>query len=166
MSPQYTFRTRRLTIRPISSDDFETCQRTKLASVLSRAEAEGSVLAVSFDDPDAFGATMDHRMHLMERDSDYFFGMFRNGTGDFVGEMMLYDIARGNHQRCEVGTVVHSIHQRQGLATEALRATFRYACRSLGLHRIEGLADPNNHTSIRMCHRAGMRDEGISPREL
>lgn len=166
MPPAYTFRTRRLTIRPLTRADFPACQRTKRASVLSSSEREGSVLAVSHDDVHSFGFMVDHRGQLMEQDRGYFFGMFRNTTGAFVGDMMLYDIERGQHQNCTVGTVVYSLYRRQGLGREGLRATFRYAFRVLGLHRVCGLANPDNRPSIAMCHAAGMRDEGISQRRV
>lgn len=166
MARSFVFNTRRLTVRPLRATDFAACRRTKLMSVLSKAEAGGATLAVSHDDASSFGAMARHRRTLMETDEGYYFGVFRRFTGEFVGEVMLFEISRGRNQNASIGAVIYSHYRRNGYAKEALRALVRFAFLQLGLHRIEGQADPDNHASIGLCTKAGFRIECVSPRRI
>jgi RimJ/RimL family protein N-acetyltransferase len=56
----------------------------------------------------------------------------------------------------EVGWHVHRDHQRQGLATEAARASLRYGFDTLGLGRIISLIRPANEPSWRVAEKLGM----------
>ncbi len=49
----------------------------------------------------------------------------------------------------------------RGLATRALRLLVRYAFDELGMHRLEAYVEPDNHASIRVAGRAGLRREGL-----
>ena len=52
----------------------------------------------------------------------------------------------------------------RGYATEAARAVLRWAFAGLLLPRVEAVADPGNHASLRVLEKAGMVPLG--PREL
>ena len=54
----------------------------------------------------------------------------------------------------------------QGLMTEALGKSVRFAFDELGLHRVEANIQPANHRSIALVKRIGFRREGFSPRYL
>lgn len=158
------FSTRRLVIRPLEHRDFEPCQRAREASVLSKTEADGVMLACSHTAVESFQMIVDYRRAWIRSDRAYYYGVFRKSCGDFVGDVMLYDIVRGNTQSAVVGANISSAFRGNGYGSEAMRALVRHAFERLRLHRLEGLADPLNVVSIAMCHNAGFRDEGIRVR--
>lgn len=57
----------------------------------------------------------------------------------------------------EVGWHVHRDHQRQGLATEAGRASLRYGFDTLALDQVISLIRPENEPSWRVAEKLGMR---------
>jgi [ribosomal protein S5]-alanine N-acetyltransferase len=65
------------------------------------------------------------------------------------------------HRRAELGYALAHDHWRQGLMSEALRALFRFAFDSLGLHRLEADVDPRNAASIALLARLGFEQEGL-----
>lgn len=159
---EFEFRTKRLWVRPLEPADYEACVRTRRLSQLSTAELEGGSLAVSLSNRAEFGRMTDHRLDQMLEDRSYRFGVFVARTGEFIGEVMLFDVLRGNRQMASIGAIVHTAYRRQGYASEALRGLIRFGFRRLHLHRIEGQARPENAVSIHMCKSVGFHEEGIS----
>lgn len=158
----FEFRTRRLRVRPLEDGDFEACMRTRALSRLSAGELEGGSLAVSARGRAQFRRLAAHRLDQMLEDRSYRFGVFVAATGEFAGEVMLFDVLRGNRQMASIGAVIHSAHRRQGYAGEALAGLVRFGFRKLRLHRIEGQARPDNAVSIHMCKSVGFHEEGLS----
>jgi [ribosomal protein S5]-alanine N-acetyltransferase len=109
-----------------------------------------------------FGRMTAHRLDQMLEDRSYRFGVFVARTGEFIGEVMLFDVLRGNRQMASIGAVVHTAYRQQGYASEALCGLTRFGFRRLHLHRIEGQARPENVISIHMCRSVGFQEEGIS----
>lgn len=62
----------------------------------------------------------------------------------------------------EVGITLAAQYHGRGYATEALRGLFHYAFHELKLHRIVGIADVRNHSSITAMERLGMRREALT----
>jgi RimJ/RimL family protein N-acetyltransferase len=60
----------------------------------------------------------------------------------------------------EIGYTLAREAQRQGYATEAIRAVLAYAFETLALHRVSASADCRNTPSFRLMERVGMRREG------
>jgi len=61
------------------------------------------------------------------------------------------------HHRAEVGIVVVPEHQRQGIATEALRLLVQYASDCLGIHQLYALVPENNAASIALFQKCGYK---------
>ncbi|WP_369369560.1 GNAT family N-acetyltransferase [Promicromonospora sp. Populi] len=77
--------------------------------------------------------------------------------GGVVGETLL-KWAAGPRQ-VEVGYAMHPGVGGKGLATEAARATVRLAFTRYGFHRVFARIDEENHASVRVAERLGMRQE-------
>ena len=63
----------------------------------------------------------------------------------------------------EISWVRAPKHRGRGLATEAAGAVLAHAASSLNQRRIVAVIAPENHASIRVAERLGMRREGDVP---
>ncbi len=59
------------------------------------------------------------------------------------------------HDRAEIGYLLHPEFQNQGIMSEALAAALDYGFATIGFHSIEANVNPNNAASIRLLERAG-----------
>ena len=88
------------------------------------------------------------------------FGMYvvtlRHG-GEVVGSCGL--IRRDSLADVDIGFAFLARHRGRGYATEAAAAVLDYGVRSQGLTRIVAIVSPENHRSIRILERIGMRFE-------
>ena len=62
----------------------------------------------------------------------------------------------------ELSWAVDEAQRGRGYATRAVRLLVRYAYDDLGLTRLQARVPPENHRSMRLAHRSGMRNEGRS----
>jgi RimJ/RimL family protein N-acetyltransferase len=151
----YPLETERLVLRPFTPDDFDALfayqsrpdvtrylywgPRTedevrdalekKLASTAIRAEDDVLSLAVVLKESD-----------------------------ELVGDFILHWTSE-EHQKAEIGYVIHPDHAGHGYATEAGRVLLRIAFQDLGLHRVVGSTDARNMASARVLEKLGMRNE-------
>lgn len=153
---QWPLRTDRLTIRPGTPDDAEAAHR--LRTLPEVAEWIPIFPAMPLAD---FAAlyTSPQRMPcflVVERD------------GQMVGELLLrvddafaqLDVReRAVGSVAEIGWLVHPDHQRQGLATEAVRRLLQHCFEDLGLHRVVAEAFAGNTGTARLAPKVGMRLE-------
>ena len=65
------------------------------------------------------------------------------------------------HLRAEVGYDIARRLWGQGAMSEVLPAVVRYGFEELGLNRMAGLCDPQNHGSRRVMEKAGFQVEGL-----
>jgi len=83
-----------------------------------------------------------------------------------VGVFNLSEIVRGLFQSAYLGYYVNVAFAGQGLMTEGMTLTLRYAFRTLKLHRVEANIRPGNVASIQLVQRCGFQREGFSPKYL
>ena len=76
-----------------------------------------------------------------------------------IGSLLLFRYDE-THRRIELGYALGRDHWRQGLMTEAVRATCAYVFGSLGIRRIEAEVNPNNQASCAVLLRSGFVLEG------
>ena len=82
-------------------------------------------------------------------------------TCEFVGICgLLPQLSINERDEIEVGYLFVRDFWGCGLATEAARACMDYGFQKKGFKRIISLIDPNNHKSIRMAERNGLKNEG------
>lgn len=87
-------------------------------------------------------------------------------SGEVVGAININEIVMGLLCSAYLGYHGMARFAGQGLMTEALAKTVRFAFGELGLHRVEANIQPANHRSIALVRRVGFRHEGLSPRYL
>ncbi len=63
------------------------------------------------------------------------------------------------HYRAEIGYMLLPNFQRQGIMQEAITATIDYGFRTIGLHSIEAVINPNNHASKQLLLKNGFVQE-------
>lgn len=90
----------------------------------------------------------------------------RNDDGAMAGVLTLSQIVMGAFCNAYLGYYAFVPHAGQGLMTEGLDLTVRYAFDHLHLHRVEANVQPGNAASIALVRRCGFRLEGRSPRYL
>ena len=76
-----------------------------------------------------------------------------------IGNVGFGVVKNGEHRQGSVGWLLGRQYQRQGLATEAVRALVTYCFTQLGLHRISARTGSENTRSWRLMERLGMRRE-------
>ena len=78
-------------------------------------------------------------------------------TGKLIGDIGLKFLEDG--KQMEIGYTIHPIYHGNGYGSEAVSAALDYLFRDLKKHRVTASIDPENHKSIRLCERLGMRKE-------
>lgn len=85
--------------------------------------------------------------------------VIRDHHQNFIGEMGLI-LAPARFKKAEISYSIHPIHWGKGYATEALNSGLHHAFMRLHLHRVEAGVAIENHKSIRVLEKAGLRREG------
>lgn len=149
------FETKRLVVRPLVRGDHATCLRTRRDSALTRAQSEGRLLTLSQLDEGSFAALIERRAKLADSDQLYLISAFLREDGSFVGDTMLFDVFRDPYPRAEIGTVVASPFQGQGIGSELIAGTVNWGWHDLGLREIRGFVEDENRHSMVACLRSG-----------
>ena len=79
-----------------------------------------------------------------------------------IGTVAISDVKRGAQSCCQIGYRFDKDHLRRGYATEALECLIPEIWRSLGMHRIEATALPQNTPSIKLLEKLGFEFEGVA----
>lgn len=149
------FETRRLVVRPLRTDDRETCIRTGRDSVLPSMQIEGALLTLSQLDANSFMTLIERRAKLADSDHLYLISAFLRDDGRFIGDTMFFDVFRDPYPRAEIGTVIASHFQDQGIGSELIAGTIDWGWHELGLHEIKGFIEDENPRSTVACLRSG-----------
>jgi ribosomal-protein-alanine N-acetyltransferase len=146
---------RRITLREMSEDD---------AADLHAYATHPLVMARALDDPPSEVETIRELIKAwLSRDpghqrTHYQLGAVMNGR--LIGSAML-TVVSAEHQRGEIGYVVHPDWWGRGIATEAAELLLELGFQTLGLHRIEATTRPDNTASWRVLEKIGMQREGL-----
>ncbi|GGH77807.1 ribosomal-protein-alanine N-acetyltransferase [Pullulanibacillus pueri] len=97
-----------------------------------------------------------------EADQGYFFVIYLRESEQLIGEITLFEVARGNLQSCWIGYFLDQEQNGKGYMTEAVRLVVDYAFQTLRLHRIEAGVMPHNIGSAKVLLKAGFQKEGLS----
>ena len=93
-----------------------------------------------------------------------FFACEMKETGEFIGICgILFQPNIDGQDEYEIAYLFVRNHWGKGLATEAARACRDYGFKTLGLTRLVSLIDPNNHASIRVAEKNGLKKEKEVP---
>jgi len=80
------------------------------------------------------------------------------GGGPLIGDCALRT-TRADPRQAELGFTFATPYQRQGYASEAVRAVLAYAFTTLAMHRVFAITDVRNHPAQRLLERTGFRRE-------
>ena len=101
-------------------------------------------------------------LHRIAREDHEGFAICEKETGAIVGVINLNNIVRGSFQSASLGYYVVARFQGEGFMYEGLSLLVEFACKTLGLHRLEANIQPENHRSQRLVERVGFVQEGLS----
>ena len=152
--------TERLTIRPVTEDDFEPMWQIR------RQESVGLwMTALSADWDDFVAVAKKERMGktlVIERDG-VLIGDLMIAPEDPWAQTEVADQAKG--VQAEIGWCIDPAVQGHGYATEAVRELIRLSFEELGLRRLVAHCFAANEASWRLMERVGMRREVYTVKE-
>ncbi len=93
------------------------------------------------------------------QDKLYNFGIFHRKTGQCLGWVDIFVLARLSIQNANIGYAIHNQHQGNGYATEAVKGAIKIAFNHLRLHRLEAGIEKGNRPSYRVARACGMKRE-------
>jgi len=85
---------------------------------------------------------------------------------DVVGQMSVSNVIRGALRSCSVGYWIDSRVAGRGIAPTALALVIDHCLTEVRLHRVEVNIRPENHASLRVVEKLGLRREGYHERFL
>jgi RimJ/RimL family protein N-acetyltransferase len=147
--------TERLTIRPVTKDDFEAMWQIRRQESVSQwmgsAAKEFDAFAEFIGSEERMGRTL-----VIEHDG-VLIGDLMLAPEDPWAQVEVADRAKG--VQAEIGWCLDPAAQGQGFATEAVRELIRIGFEELGLRRLVAHCFAANEASWRLMERVGMRRE-------
>ena len=160
--------TRRLTLRPLRSDDETSFTRT-LAESTDRWRPWLPTGRADITPSDRFRRELQRTRDGARVGTHLRLGAF-DRDGSLAGLFALNEIVRGVFQSAYASWQVGAGHMGRGLATEGVRGlldiAFEDAPEGLALHRVQANVMPSNAASLRVAEKAGFRREGLALRYL
>lgn len=99
--------------------------------------------------------TLLEKMKKMVTDNDgVTWAMTLKGDPKLMGHISFHRLIK-EHDRAEIGYMMHPDFFGQGIMSEALKALLNYGFNTMGLHSIEAIASPLNNASIKILERNG-----------
>ena len=80
--------------------------------------------------------------------------------GEVVGQLSISELSGGALQSSQIGYWVSEQVAGRGIAPTAVALAIDYVFEGLGLHRVEICIRPENHASLRVVQKLGLRPEG------
>lgn len=158
-------KTKRLTIRPFASGDFEAWKRAHSNMHEPKNTWDHGPRSLTDLGRADFRKILADLKKRRDEDSFYDLGIFDSG-GELVGNVALMEVARGISHTAYLGYRIFNRHWRKGYGKEAVRAMIDIGFRDIKLHRIEAGIEPGNIRSIRLANSLGMRREGLKKRAI
>ncbi|WP_460674281.1 GNAT family N-acetyltransferase [Larkinella ripae] len=153
-TPFPTLETERLVLRQLEPSDQQELFRLRSDTDIMRFIARP--LAKTVDDAALLIKDFREAARNNERIT---WGITLKNSPALIGTIGFVKILK-EHERAEVGYLLHPLHHGSGLMQEALRAVIDYGFQILNLHSIEAVVDPRNTASARILERNGFRKEG------
>lgn len=120
----------------------------------------------SFYTRDVQAKSIENGIKQREEDKRYAFGIFLTETDQLIGDISLFEVQRGPHQKCILGYSMDQAHNGKGYMSEAIQLVMKFAFEEVGLVRIEAGVMPRNIGSMRVLEKAGFQREGIARKLL
>ncbi|KRE69524.1 GNAT family N-acetyltransferase [Paenibacillus sp. Soil750] len=110
--------------------------------------------------------SIENSIKQKEEDKRYAFGIFLRETDQLIGDISLFEVQRGPHQKCILGYSMDQTHNGKGYMTEAIQLIMKFAFEEAGLLRVEAGVMPRNLGSMRVLEKAGFKQEGLARKLL
>ena len=160
---------RRVTLRPLTVDDWETWSEVRRRCAGWLTKWEPSPLPGRPDPStsrDAFVARVGARNREWQLGTGYGFGIFVDDGKRFGGEINVGTIQRGPFQNAYVGYWIDEALAGNAYMPEAVVVACRFAFEDLDLHRLQISIIPRNRASRRVVEKLDLRMEGVAERYL
>jgi RimJ/RimL family protein N-acetyltransferase len=156
-----TYRTRRLTLRPYSLNDYPAWAHAYL-SVLPRKSKHDWIPSQKLPvNRREFARIVRRHQRLAKADRTYVWAIFDRKSGELLGHVDISVISRGALQFANLGYRILNRHWRKGYASEALTTMIPATLRELRLNRLEAVIDLDNRPSIALARSVGLNREGV-----
>ncbi|MFB7629929.1 GNAT family N-acetyltransferase [Streptomyces sp. NPDC056149] len=149
--------TERLVLRPFTPQDLD-----ELYDLHRRPDVTRYLLwnARSREETGTALATRCRESELAAEGDNLAIAVTLRASGRLIGEFNLHWLS-AELGRAEIGFLLHPDHSGHGYATEAGRQVLRLAFERYGFHRVIGMCNGNNTSSMRLMERLGMRREAF-----
>lgn len=114
----------------------------------------------------AFRRRLRHYAEEWHSGIGYAFFIFSRNGETLKGGITLSNVRRGVAQTGTLGYWVGEPFARQGVMTEGIRCTLRFAFGNLRLHRVEAACLPRNTASRGVLAKLGFKEEGYAQKYL
>lgn len=101
---------------------------------------------------------VDYCQKLFKYRQGIYWAIARRSDNKMIGAVGYY--FNNHHHRAELCYDLDQAYWRQGIMTQALRATMQHLFKFAGLHRIEAVTVTNNQPSINILKKLGFEHEG------
>ena len=155
LRPQYPVRTKRLLLRPLTTDDADALLAYRGRPDVCRYVPFEPMTREVINERIA---SQWARTDLTDEGQALTLGVEVAENGELVGDVVLFWHSRP-HARGELGYVFNPDFAGRGYATEAANAMLGLGFDELGLHRIVARIDERNESSARVARRLRMREE-------
>lgn len=146
-------KTSRLLIRPIETNDLQDLFNYRSNKIANQYQGW---IPETLHDAESFIAKNPRQFNLPE--TWFQLAIVEEKSKNMIGDIGLHFMDTANAQ-VEIGCTLCVASQKQGFATEALRAVILHLFQKLNKHRIIASVDPANISSIHLLKRLGFRKE-------
>lgn len=155
-----TYKTKRLILRPLELDDYETWKSFHLMKQKQKNMWDEDKKA-DFDlTKSAFKKSIKIQNENIKNDLTYKISVFCKKNGALLGDVLAMDVVRKITQTAFLGYRIDNRYWGQGFGREAVEAMTNICFKELKLHRLEAGIEENNKRSIRLVKSLGYRREG------
>ena len=137
------------------------------AAILALIEADRQRLLRNFKDLAQGLATLEEARSFIadcarqrEARKTFFYGIWLKEPRQLVGQLKLKNLL-WDMPSAELSYFIGSAHQRQGYASEAIKAVLQEAFENLGFNRVYARIIASNTESLELARKLGMRHEGL-----
>ena len=158
---------RRLTLRPLTVNDFVLWQKVRERNLewLKPWEPQANFRDGNpSESQKAFAMRCSARDRERELGTGWAFGVFHNEN--LLGELNLSNVVRGAFQNAHIGYWTDQDNAGRGYMPEALVVAMQFAFEDIGLHRLQISIVPRNLPSRRVVEKLNLRCEGLAERYL
>lgn len=164
LSPGSNGDVKRLVVRPVMGRDHHRVEAVRRANWQWLSPWEATLPAGSNEElPDIY--TYRRRMDRLTRRAEVLF-MMVEVDGHIAGQISLSGVQWGALRSGALGYWLARPFAGRGIGSLAVAMVIDLVIGRLGLHRIEVNVRPENARSLGLCHKLGLRDEGLRVRYM